>query len=175
MQQKWRCSKRRYRVNSDMRLCVPQVADENRADREVALCKGRKGAQSLGANYRNSCRERRTALVLGAAARALHRAAAGACRAGCPPGLSQECEGIMNAPRPSHVTRAFLQALVRIRLWSGTFGGVLRSGLAVLLVCAALAPAARAFEWCPNDYGPDAYCLDGYACCPYPYGPGYWC
>ena len=61
------------------------------------------------------------------------------------------------------------------RHWAGTVGRLLRSGLAVLIVCAVLAPAARAFEWCPNALGPDAYCLDGYACCPYPYGPGYWC
>ncbi len=62
-----------------------------------------------------------------------------------------------------------------IRLWVGTIAGLLRSSLAVLFVCVVLAPAARAFEWCPNDLGPDAYCLDGWACCPYPYGPGYWC
>ena len=62
-----------------------------------------------------------------------------------------------------------------IRHWAGTIGRLLRNGLAVILVCAVLAPAARAFEWCPNDYGPDAYCPDGWACCPYPYGPGYWC
>jgi hypothetical protein len=65
--------------------------------------------------------------------------------------------------------------LSAIRLWAGTIGGVLRSGLAALLVCAVLTPAARAFEWCPNALGPDAYCPDGWACCPYPYGPGYWC
>jgi hypothetical protein len=61
------------------------------------------------------------------------------------------------------------------RHWAGTVGRLLRSGLAVLLVCAVLAPTARAFEVCPNAYGPDAYCPDGWACCLYPYGPGYWC
>jgi hypothetical protein len=61
-------------------------------------------------------------------------------------------------------------------VWAGTIGGVLRSGLATLLVCAVLTPAARAFEWCPNALGPaGGSCPDGWACCPYPYGPGYWC
>ena len=62
-----------------------------------------------------------------------------------------------------------------IRFWAGTIGNLLRSGLAVLLVCVVLAPAAHAFEWCPNDLGPDEWCPDGWACCPYPLGPGYWC
>ncbi len=57
----------------------------------------------------------------------------------------------------------------------GTIAGLLRNSLAVLFVCVVLAPTARAFEWCPNALGPDAWCPDGWACCPYPYGPGYWC
>jgi hypothetical protein len=66
-------------------------------------------------------------------------------------------------------------ALPATRHRAGTIGRLLRSGLAVLFVCAALAPAAQAFEVCPNAYGPDAWCPDGWACCLYPYGPGYWC
>jgi hypothetical protein len=73
-------------------------------------------------------------------------------------------------------TSASGTAMSAIRLWAGTIGGVLRSGLATLLVCAVLTPAARAFEWCPNALGPaGGSCPDGWACCPYPYGPGYWC
>ena len=86
-----------------------------------------------------------------------------------------ECEGIMNTPRRSHFTLAFLLPVARIRLWASGIGDVMRAGLTVLLVCVVLAPAARAFEWCPNALGPDAWCPDGWACCPYPYGPGYWC
>jgi hypothetical protein len=79
------------------------------------------------------------------------------------------------APARSTDTSASGAAPPAIRHWAGTVGRVLRSGLAVLLVCAVLTPAARAFEWCPNAYGPNAWCPDGEACCPYPYGAGYWC
>ena len=79
------------------------------------------------------------------------------------------------APARGTDTSASGAALPVSRHWAGTVGRLLRSGLAVLLVCAVLTPAAHAFEWCPNALGPDAWCPDGWACCPYPYGPGYWC
>ena len=131
------------------------------------------GATSPRAKRGKPCRKNQTDLYrktggLGIAARC-----AGVYRADAPPVLPPGRWGIMNAARGSQGVREAFRGLFALAFL--LTGGVLRSGLAVLLVCAVLTPAARAFEWCPNDLGPDAYCLDGWACCPYPYGPGYWC
>jgi len=88
---------------------------------------------------------------------------------------SGDAAGAEEERRPPAVTAASGAAQPIGRHGAGTLGRLLRSGLAVVLVCAVLAPAARAFEVCPNAHGPDAYCPDGWACCLYPYGPGYWC
>lgn len=77
------------------------------------------------------------------------------------------------APRRLRLTDASGRGAARsaTRPWIGVVRSLVRSALAVLFVCAVLAPAARAFEWCPDG----SWCPDGEACCPYPYGPGYWC